>query len=888
MASIDIEINNIQKKGICINKGISYCKKCLGAVDDEWINIYDLTYNLNIYLKNKINANKVISNIDFNPKYQDVILSIPHEENLELCKISESDSYDVISILNGPNSKGAQYAKFNPNDENKIISSKYKIIDIWDITKYINIKSIKIGEIVNHLKWDISGNYFGYYNYIKGLNISDMENKNTISIDVKDLTGFEFRNNQDIISFHRDNSIKIWDIRKYDEIKAEIKDAQISDWLYDKNNDFIYTQYKKFQIYELNNFHKIYEDNNKYDNIVLLDTCFLNSNEIANILESNKNGSINIIKVKDKKKIDKSSDKYIENIVYKISDYTNFDDYINKKNEPDYQNKNYIYIQDIKDELEIIENESLPQRKKIVEKEIKNNTHEFGNIDRDYIYYIKLLIRDNTNKILVEQYLKFLKINETELEKIYNNNLEKFDNEVKFYEVIFTKEEYHSKFNARKTDSEREKLINFLLEVKNSDIFQFRQLISKIKTMNEYPYFNQPITKENEELLFFNAKLTLFNGISQTDYSTLAGENQFKSQVKIINEIINEKYLYSDNIIKNKNRLNILIALIAWPGDDVYNKYLLNLLNSSTNTEEEIQEITAELKKNENKELVLKFDFLNGDNKYICKKNLLEYLQKNLNGIIKRKSDLYIYDRLLEEKEKEIDLSKIKTFLKDILHKPMFKKIFELLYKKKELQIIQKDSFIDDYIDNHLFLIPYKGVDYCGLTDRFSCDSYIFFDENILSYQNVNDKVSYALKTSRFIIITLHEFNHYIYSYILHLNNYISLSFDSPRNKELIINEGGILLELMLFGEVINKISLEQTIYLLDEKNYDKTHLLFQREFNNIKDKKLSIQGSYYCALNTDIINQKDFQNKRSIAIKAKMTNDDGDDIKISRKHCVL
>ena len=888
MASFDIEINNIQKKGICINKGISYCKKCLGAVDDEWINIYDLTDNLNIYLKNKINANKVISNIDFNPKYQDVILSIPHEENLELCKISESDSYDVISILNGPNSKGAQYAKFNPNDENKIISSKYKIIDIWDITKYINIKSIKTGEIVNHLKWDISGNYFGYYNYIKGLNISDMENKNTISIDVKDLTGFEFRNNQDIISFHRDNSIKIWDIRKYNEIKAEIKDAQISDWLYDKNNDFIYTQYKKFQIYELNNFHKIYEDNNKYDNIVLLDTCFLNSNEIANILESNKNGSINIIKVKDKKKIDKSSDKYIENIVYKISDYTNFDDYINKKNEPDYQNKNYIYIQDIKDELEIIENESLPQRKKIVEKEIKNNTHEFGNIDRDYIYYIKLLIRDNTNKILVEQYLKFLKINETELEKIYNNNLEKFDNEVKFYEVIFTKEEYHSKFNARKTDFERAKLINFLLEVKNSDIFQFRQLISKIKTMNEYPYFNQPITKENEELLFFNAKLTLFNGISHTDYSTLAGENQFKSQVKIINEIINEKYLYSDNIIKNKNRLNILIALIAWPGDDVYNKYLLNLLNSSTNTEEEIQEITAELKKNENKELVLKFDFLNGDNKYICKKNLLEYLQKNLNGIIKRKSDLYIYDRLLEEKEKEIDLSKIKTFLKDILHKPMFKKIFELLYKKKELQIIQKDSFIDDYIDNHLFLIPYKGVDYCGLTDRFSCDSYIFFDENILSYQNVNDKVSYALKTSRFIIITLHEFNHYIYSYILHLNNYISLSFDSPRNKELIINEGGILLELMLFGEVINKISLEQTIYLLDEKNYDKTHLLFQREFNNIKDKKLSIQGSYYCALNTDIINQKDFQNKRSIAIKAKMTNDDGDDIKISRKHCVL
>ena len=145
--------------------------------------------------------------------------------------------------------------------------------------------------------------------------------------------------------------------------------------------------------------------------------------------------------------------------------------------------------------------------------------------------------------------------------------------------------------------------------------------------------------------------------------------------------------------------------------------------------------------------------------------------------------------------------------------------------------MIKQDSFIDNFVDNHLFLIPFKSGNNCGLTDRFSCNSYIFFDDDITSNNNslIDDKITYALKTSRFIIIALHEFNHYIYSYILHLNNYIHITFDSPRKKELIINEGGILMELILFGEEINKISLEQSIYILDEKNYDKTEKQFQK-----------------------------------------------------------
>ena len=219
----------------------------------------------------------------------------------------------------------------------------------------------------------------------------------------------------------------------------------------------------------------------------------------------------------------------------------------------------------------------------------------------------------------------------------------------------------------------------------------------------------------------------------------------------------------------------------------------------------------------------------------------------------------------------------------------MFKNIFSILYKEEDLKIVNQDSFIDDYIDNHLYLVPYKSKNFSGLTDRFSCNSYIFFDEDILSDNNtqVDNIITSALKTSRFIIITLNEINNYIYSYILHSNNYINILFDGPRKKEFNINKGGLLMELILFGEQINYINLEQTIYILDEKNYDKTEKEFQKDFINIiSQKKLYINGKYYSNFN-NITSKKDFQIKRNISIKTKMKKI-GSEINRRPKKCVL
>lgn len=898
----DIEMSRIEKQKIGRTERIINFENYIGTFFRYTIKIFELNDNLDINLKNSFSTGKTIKNIDFNSKYKDILLTIPANDYIKLYNISNQNNFEVISILNGESTKDAHYAKFNPTNENLIISSKDKIIDIWDVNKYTNIKNIQSEKIIYNLTWDISGNFFGYIKDLKGLNICDNDNKNIITIDADSINAFEFINSQDIITFHNDSVIKKWDIRYYNKPKLEIKDLSVDYELYDKNNGYIYIKNDLFQIYRSDNLNKIHEGEfDFYDNPIILDSRFLKNNEIANMAEQGKNWKFNIIKILKKnksifeEKIDQNNIKeqkdFVNNIVYKISNYENFSGYINQKKDAYYRNKNYLEIDAIKTELNSISKVSLPDRKKYVkdvyEGKIKFNPFK-DKIDK-YIHYIKLLIRDNTNKSLLKDYLQFLEKNETELSQ--KLSLENYKDEVEFYKVCFNKKEYRENFGLNKEKSEKESLIDFLIQIKDSkDINQFIGLIKNIKSMVEYPYFNQPINEENEELLFFKSKLIIYNEISLIDYKKQDNYKLFLSQKKIIEEILKNQYLENYKYFKNYDIIFLLIALIVCPeSDEEYNKYILNLLNSFF-PEKEINEIITELEKHKDSELLLKVIGIKDNPEKICKRNLKAYLNKEIETIINKKSDLYIFDDNWKEKCKEMDLIKIKSFLKDILKKEMFKNIFSILYKEEDLKIINQDYFIDDYVDNHLFLVPYKSENFSGLTDRFSCNSYIFFCEDILSNNNsqVDNIVTYALKTSRFIIITLHEFNHYIYSYILRSNNYINLLFDSPRKKELIINEGGLLMELILFGDEINDINLEQTIYILDEKNYDKTEKQFQKEFINIvKAKKLYINGNYYSSFNINMLSQKDFQYKRNITIKTKMKKLNSETYK-RLKNCVL
>ena len=905
MEEIIFEINMETKPTISKAQKFISCDNYVGAYYEDIIKLYEISEDFDLQLKASSQDISPINDIDFNHSYKNLIISAT-DNYMKLRKLSSNKNLEEICLLNGQE-KNVLFSKFNPKLDNILISSGYKNIELWDITKYTNVNYISTNLKAKALKWNASGEYYGYIHDNKEFKINDIDN-NILTNDEKYIDNFEFIDNLKYVTFHSNNCIKIWDIRNSISPLKEIKsfDCNYQYKLYDRINNYIYCfdNVPSFKILDLNNCNIIYEnlpnEISSIKNIIILDNYYFKQDETTNFIQQEPNEKIDIIKIKNNNKTGKTLlshsseniknkktlDEYINDIPYKISDIYQFKDFLEIKNDKYYNIKNYMHIPEIKKELITISTQLLPERKKYVEEYLDEN-HTYKDIYDEYINYIKLIIRDNTNKKLLEKYLKFLKLNEGDLQLKYKN-LENYLTEVEFYKVIFNKKEYNENFGLTKIKSEKENLIDYLNELKDAkNINDLNNIKSKIKPVNEYSYFNQPITSENEELSFFKYRMLLYYDIYNNDDKNLI--DKLNSQSSLIKTILKKNFLNKENIIKNDAKFNMLIALIISPQDNEYNNYILNLIDSSMCTKEEIKEINSKLLLPENKDILSILNDFSYNLDYICKENILDIILNKNESFIKE-DILYNYDYLLTKKEEEIKLNDIKLFLKDIFKKKTFKNIFKLLYNDEELKIINENSFIDDYIDNHLFLIPFKNDGFCGITDRFGFNTYIMFDDEILNNNTnliLDDNFTKALKISRFVIIAFHEFNHYIYSYILHSNNYIKIFFDSPRKKEYKIREGGLLMELILFGQNIQKFNIEQGLYVLNATNYDKTEKQFQKDFINVKNKNLNIGGKFS---NFNSLSKNNNFNilKRTVYIKAKPKNFLESDEKRKRYHCVL
>ena len=141
--------------------------------------------------------------------------------------------------------------------------------------------------------------------------------------------------------------------------------------------------------------------------------------------------------------------------------------------------------------------------KQILDNE-KNCPIKFGSIKEEYIFYLNLLIQDETNIELLEKYLIFLKKNEDFLEK-ENIQHEKFHNELKYYSVFFEKDKLKHLFSEYEFESEKTKLIklikDYYINLKNNTLEKFKE---KSEKENIKRYFNQPISLKSKELLYFD------------------------------------------------------------------------------------------------------------------------------------------------------------------------------------------------------------------------------------------------------------------------------------------------------------------------------------------------------------------------------------------------
>ena len=80
-------------------------------------------------------------------------------------------------------------------------------------------------------------------------------------------------------------------------------------------------------------------------------------------------------------------------------------------------------------------------------------------------------------------------------------------------------------------------------------------------------------------------------------------------------------------------------------------------------------------------------------------------------------------------------------------------------------------------------------------------------------------------------------------TYYYHSNGLIPLKI--PRKKNIDIRESGREIEMLLFGEIVKSLSINQIRYLLNENNFLKGVMEFRKGFKILKSEDLVIHGEF-------------------------------------------
>ena len=490
------------------------------------------------------------------------------------------------------------------------------------------------------------------------------------------------------------------------------------------------------------------------------------------------------VKSEDKKKIEHFDQIYNEklfkkNIIPII--FNNAEKLHYSQNENNEENKNikpkYFENEQIKEEIKKLEH--LFERKKIVEERLKKEKKYILKEDQ-FIFYISLLIRDNTNVNLLKKYLIFLYYNENHLNKL---KIENFNDEINRYQCCFEpNDQLFKEVNFKKEKSEFKQFVDLLFDIKNKDLLGIKkEMIDKKK---EIKFFNQPIRIYNKELFNYRNKYLLIYAFEKVELE------DFKEKKIIVSAILEQKILERDDIINDFIKFTFLIIIILYGNKDNF-QFFLNMLTAKKN----------------NKQLDLK----NSEN--LCIENL-ESKNYKIN-------ELYNFDYLVSHPPLGINITLIKKFLSSILGYNTFKDIYQVFYENSDF--IEIDELID-FLVKTIYFVPFKSNSTWAITDKFTNTSFIFImDKEIINLPNQQiDLISEILKTAIIIEIIFHEINHKIYSlYFCFSNN--SIPFETPRKKEMLDKgESEYYIEILLFGRVIENLNLVEALYLLNENNYKK------------------------------------------------------------------
>ena len=558
------------------------------------------------------------------------------------------------------------------------------------------------------------------------------------------------------------------------------------------------------------------------------------------------------------------------------------------------------------------------ERKEIAEKQYEEYIREKDkiinekNILKEYIRIINLLFLNNTNKDIVKLYLNFIKNND---DFTKNNELNAYSKEILKYKKIFTKDELYEIDNSFNKESEKKNFINFLRKLYLTDNYDV--IIKYVeKEYNSIYFFNYPIEFLNKEIFYYKLYILLIieikNNISKNDSEKIS---YLENKRKIAGLLLKNNVFDNNNIILNENKMNILIILILYDilddkeesvnfnrllqTEKVTYKNLIDYVNNNNLSE------VYEFKNAPEGEINLKNIYgtnysINVNSNDVCLRNLSN---KNLIS----SHNPYIFNTLnslLINNELNSFIPRIRIFLIKIINSKVYQNAIKELFPKHHKYLLGKNlKDLEIFIKERLKFYPYQNLSNSGLTDKFSLYSYIpILSFKIFCQEFFPENFHIFLKVSAVIENTIHEINHINQDIIFFKGNDKRL-FNTPKRENLKNKEGGENLEEVLFGKKIKSLKILESLYILNECNYNQNLNEFKKNFENLynasikyteKIKYLKIDqnnGVFHdICINIDNYNEKEIQKIElsGIYAKNKQINLDEIGICIPREHCKI
>ena len=190
-----------------------------------------------------------------------------------------------------------------------------------------------------------------------------------------------------------------------------------------------------------------------------------------------------------------------------------------------------------------------------------------------------------------------------------------------------------------------------------------------------------------------------------------------------------------------------------------------------------------------------------------------------------------------------------------ILKSPIINSAFNKLCEK--IKVINCYNFLNDDDLKKLFensaIFDFK-CNFVGLTEPCFFFNYVYYRGKIDSY---TDDCSKLVNLCSYQVTQKHEILGHIN---VRIQNYLSnkeisspyLDYkDNDSNKTITAQESGDYMELILYGQRIYKLNINQLLFILDEDNYSLSDLeQFKNKFNSCKNEKYKISNTLSKFLN--------------------------------------